>query len=138
MTAIRILAVSTTALALLAGGATSAGAADVGAQETLRPPAKAPVTFAGTGKKRGEALRGKERVVSREVTLAGGESVEFTMRCPRRITHAGLGVREGLRGIEFEVVRPLDYPGKRSVRVRGTGRLARGEEATAKMFALCR
>ena len=57
---------------------------------------------------------------------------------PRRITHAGLGVREGERGIEFEVVRPLDYPGKRRVRVRGTGRLAEGREATAKMFALCR
>jgi hypothetical protein len=138
MTATRILVVSTTALALLSAGATTAGAAVVGPQETLRPPAKAPVTFAGTGKQRGEALRGRERVVSREVTLAGGESVEFWIRCPRRITHAGLGVREGETGVEFEVVRPLDYPGERRVRVRGTGRLAEGREATAETFALCR
>ena len=137
MTATRILVASTSALALIVGGATSAGAA-VGPQETLRPPAKAPVTFAGTGKQRGEALRGSERVISREVTLVGGQSVEFWIRCPGRVAHAGLGVREGERGIEFEVVRPLDYPGKRRVRVRGTGRLAEGREATAKMFALCR
>jgi hypothetical protein len=133
MTPTRILAVSTTTLALLATGPTV-----VGPQETLRPPAKAPVTFPGTGKQRGEALRGAERVISREVTLAGGASAEFWIRCPRRISHAGLGVRQGERGIEFEVVRPLDYPGKQRVRVRGTGRLAEGREATAKMYALCR
>jgi hypothetical protein len=137
MTTTRVLTVSTTALALLAGGATAAGAAEVGPQETLRPPAKAPVTFAGTGKKRGEELRDKERVVSREITLVGREKVAFSLRCPRGTTHAGLGIREG-ETINFKVLRPRNYVGKRSVRAQGRGRNAGGDEVTGKMFALCR
>jgi hypothetical protein len=138
MTTTRVLTVSITALALLAGGAPVAGAAEVGAQETIRPPAKAPVTFAGTGKRRGEALRGKERVVSREITLVGREKVDFSLRCPRGTSHAGLGVREGETRIGFKVVRPRHYVGKRTVRVQGYGQVARGVEVSGAVFALCR
>jgi hypothetical protein len=138
MTTLRALTVSTAALAMLAAGTSTAGAAEVGDQETIRPPAKAPVTFPGTGKKRGEALRGKERVVSREITLVGRETVEFSLRCPRRTTHAGLGVRQGETDINFKVLRPRNYVGKRSVRVQGRGYGAGGEEVTGTIFALCR
>jgi hypothetical protein len=138
MTLTRILTVATIALALLAGGATAAGAAEVGPPTTIRPPASAPVTFPGTGKQQGEALRRGERVVSREVTVTGRERVAFSLRCPRRTTHAGLGVREGETRILFTVLRPRDYTGRRSVRVRAHGHVARGETVTGAVFALCR
>ena len=134
----RLLTTSATALALLTAGSTAATAATVAQQETLRAPAKAPVTFPGAHKRRGDALRGKERVVSFRVTVTGREKKNLSISCPSGTKHAGLGVREGERRIGFNVVRPFRYTGKRRVLVQAYGRVARDRDATGTIYALCR
>jgi len=130
--------ITTTAVAAVtsAGLAAAAEAPSVSAQRTSAA-RTAPLTIPGMGLQRGERLPRGARIVYRDVALAKGQKVRFTLRAPHGKTLRGLAPRDGAVG--FAVVSRGSYVGRRSVSVRAfTAPRSSAGEHTGRIYALVR
>lgn len=133
----QILTVTAVAGALAATGIASAAEAPVVSKQTWTA-GYALADFPGTGYEQGEWLGSKAKMVSRKVTLEGGQKVRLTLRAEKGQRIRGLGVTEDQK---LDVVAvDEDYAGKRSVTVRVRiargARSARSGEVTERVMAL--
>ena len=136
-TGMAVVAVTTAASVVGSSAVAAAATSPVVSKETTSPRTRAPLTIPGTGVKQGARLPRGYRLVSRTVTLRKGQRVRFVMRAPTGRTLRGLA--PGGTTINFSVVRPLHYVGRRAVTVRATlaPNLAAGPH-TGRMWALVR
>jgi hypothetical protein len=140
-------AAATTAAATTAAATTTAPASPhVGPQRTWTG-ATAPLTIPGTGLHRGERIPRGERIVYRDVTVAGREVVDFALRAP-----AGTKIRAVAPDdppappeVDFLVtnVRPRGqhtadryYPGGTLATIRARARPAGSGAVTERIYAL--
>ncbi len=132
-------ATATAALALAgSGAATAADAPVVGAQKTSSA-RTAPLTIPGTGVKKGERLPSGARLVYRDVTLEGKQTVSrVVIRAPKGKTIRGLAVR-GADQVGFAVTDRGNYVGRKQVASRAylNGRAPAGEH-TGRLYGLVR
>ena len=106
----------------------------VGSQKTLGAKT-APVTIPGTGIKKGQRLPGGARVVYRDVTLEGRQTVRLSLRAP-----AGKSIR-GLAPagrVGSTVVDKRDYVGRQRVTVRAFMDPNLAGEVTGRIYGLAR
>jgi hypothetical protein len=137
MTTTRLFAASVTVAALAAGGVAAAAETPVvGEQGTLNV-TRAPVTFPGTGVKKGERLPSGARVIFRDVTLEGEQEARLRLRAPRDRTLRGLAIREGAP-IGVATVSAGSYVGRRQVVVRAYLRPDAEGETTSRVYAITR
>jgi hypothetical protein len=138
MTITRKLTAATAVLAL--AGSSVAAAADapiVGAQKTSSAKT-APTTIPGTGVKKGERLPRGARLVYRDVTLEGKQSVKrLVLRAPSGKTIRGLAVRDGDE-VGFAVTDKGSYVGRRQVAVRAFVNPRAAGEQTGRIYGLVR
>jgi hypothetical protein len=130
----RITTAATVALLASAGTAAAAEAPVVSSQQTLSAKT-APVTIAGTGIKKGQRLPSGARVIYRDVTLEGRQTVRLSLRAP-----AGKAIR-GLAPagrVGFTVVDKGDYAGRKQVRVRAFKDPNLAGEVTGRIYGLAR
>jgi hypothetical protein len=84
----------------------------------------------------GGRLRTGQRLISRLVTLAGGQQVRIALTCPKGRVQRGLGVGPAST-VAFTVVNAGHYIGVRRVVVRATGRTRAGRMASGHVYGLC-
>ena len=130
----RLTAVAAVAALAVTGVAGAAKAPVVSDQGTLANK-RSPVTFPGTGVRKGERLPAGSRVVFRDVTLEGDQQARLVLRAGRDRVLRGLGTREG-EDVGFTTVTGRPYVGRRQVRVRAY-RSAEGE-VNGRIYALTR
>ena len=137
MTTTRKLTVATiTAILASAGVATAADAPIVSKQHTS-PAKTAPMEIPGTGLQRGDRLPGGARLVYRNVTLEGDQTVRFNIKAPNGKRLRALATKEG-QDVGFMVVDRRDYAGKTKVRVRAYANPNADGEVEGRIYGLVR
>jgi hypothetical protein len=117
MTITRKLTAATAAALIAATGVAAAAEAPVVSEQHTSPAKTAPLTIPGTGVHKGDRLRGGARLVYREVTLEGKQTVRLTIKVPVGKRLRGLATEEGA-DVGFVVVDKGTYVGRTKVRVR--------------------
>ena len=138
MTITRKLTAATAALALAGSGVAAAADAPVVGPQKTSTAKTAPATIPGTGIEKGERLAKGARIVYRDVTLEGSQTVrKLVMRAPAGKRFRGLVPREGDE-IGFVVTTKGNYVGKARVTLRVyTDPNADGEQ-TGRIYGLVR
>jgi hypothetical protein len=134
--------VSLAAVTALAGSAALSGAASAATIDQpviLGPGQRIPIDFAGYKEPADKKLPRNYRIVRVHVELARGERTSTILTAPEgfRIVTIGVGAGHQVGG----VVNDVDYPGKRSVRVKlyaNTSAVAKGETAKGTLYLLAR
>ena len=135
MSVTRILSIAAISAVAATGVASAADAPVVSPQHALY--GTAPVTIAGTGVKQGEWMGSKAHLVYRDVTLAGKQTVNITLRAPKGKRVRGLALDKDST-VGFTAL-DRHYGGKRKVRARVYGANNRGNaEVTGRVYALVR
>ena len=135
MNAITKLTTAAVAVSLAAAGvAVAADAPVVSKQDTIK--GTAPLTIPGTGVKKGDKLPAGARIVHRDVTLEGRQTVRITLTAPKGDTIRGVGIPEGsdVGGVALT----KDYVGRRRVVIRAFLSPHADGEATGGIYALTR
>jgi hypothetical protein len=130
------------ALTAVAGSAAlsaSASAATIGQAEILGPGSRIPINFAAFKEPANNLLPKNYRIVRKHIELARGEKASTVMTAPAgfKIVTVGMGNARQVGG----VVDDVDYPGKRSVRVRLFGArsgIAQGQTGKGTLYILAR
>jgi hypothetical protein len=117
-----------------AGTAVAAEAPVVSSHKTLRAKT-APVTVAGTQIKTGQRLPQGARIVYRDVTLEGRQTVRLVLRAPAGQAIGGL---EPAGRVGFAVVDTGDYVGRTKVRVRAFTERGVAGAVSGRIYALAR
>ena len=133
---------SLAALTAIAGSAAlsaGASAATIGQPEVLAPGARIPINFAAFKEPANNLLPKNYRIVRKHIELARGEKASTVMTAPAgfKIVTVGMGNARQVGG----VVDDVDYPGKRSVRVRLFGArsgIAPGQTGKGTLYILAR
>lgn len=124
-----------TAVALLTAAGVAAGAAPVvGSQKTLNA-TTAPLTIAGTGIKKGQRLPTGARIIYRDVTLGGTQTVRLTLRAPAGKTIRGLAPAGH---VGFSVVDKGNYAGRKKVTVRAYNDQNLAADVSGQIYGLAR
>ena len=130
----KISTAATVALLASAGTAAAAKAPVVSSQKTL-PVKTAPVTVPGTGIKAGGRLPKGARIVYRDVTLEGRQTVRLWLRAPAGKAIGGLAPAGR---VGFAVVDKGDYSARTKVRVRAFKDRNVVGEVIGRIYALAR
>ncbi len=130
----KISTAATVALLASAGTAAAADAPIVSSQKTLSAKT-APVTVPGTGIKTGQRLPKGARIVYRDVTLEGRQTVRLSLRAPAGKTIRGLAPAGR---VGFAVVDKGDYTGRTKVSVRAFKDRNVAGEVTGRIYGLAR
>jgi hypothetical protein len=133
---------SLTALTAVAGSTALAGAASaatIGNAEVAGPGTRIPINFAAFKEPANDLLPKNHRIVRKHVELARGERASTVMTAPKgfKIVTVGLGNGRQIGG----VVDDVDYPGKRSVRVKlftNNSVVEKGETGQGTLYILAR
>ena len=133
---------SIAALTAVAGTGALAGtasAATIGQPEVLGPGTTLPIDFAAFKEPANKVLPKNYRIVRKHIELARGEKASTVMTAPAgfKIVTVGMGNARQVGG----VVDDVDYPGKRSVRVRLFGArsgIAQGQTGKGTLYILAR
>jgi hypothetical protein len=125
-----------TTVALLAGSgvAAAADAPVVSAQHTASV-TRAPLTIPGTGIKKGERLPSGARLIYRDVTLEGKQTVTLTLRAPSGKRLRGLADESD---VGFATVGKGAYSGHKQVKVRTFANKNVAGEVTGRIYGLVR
>ena len=122
------------ALAITACALSCAAPAAADTTTLLEPPARSPVTIAGTDLKRGDRLTGDQILMRRVTSVVVPQRRTIRLRCPDGHVHAGLGFFDPTR----IYVRALNrYPGRRVARIEVFAPGERGQTVRGSVFALC-
>ncbi|MFP5364022.1 MAG: hypothetical protein ACLGI5_14990 [Thermoleophilia bacterium] len=132
----RLTATTTAALLAATGIAAAAEAPVVSAQKTSTAKS-APLTIPGTGVHKGDRLTDGARLVYRDVTLEGRQTVRFTIKAPAGKRLRGLAVKEGV-DVGFAVVDRHDYAGRTKVRVRAFANPRSDGRVAGRIYGLAR
>jgi hypothetical protein len=108
----------------------------VGEQGTLKV-TRAPVTFPGTGLKKGERVPSGARIVFRDVTVEGDQQAVLRLRAAKGRTLRGLAVRQG-EELGIAVPQNHDYVGRRAVQLRAFAAPDAEGEVASRVYALTR
>jgi hypothetical protein len=134
--------VSLAALTAIAGSAAlsgSAAAATIDRPVVLGPSARIPIDFAGYKEPADRRLPRNHRIVRVHVELERGERASTVLTAPKGFRAVTIGFGDGHR--IGGVVADVDYPGKRSVRVKlfvNRAAVAAGETARGTLYLLAR
>lgn len=137
MTIARKLAAATTVAALAASGVAAAADAPVVSSQKTSSAKTAPLTIPGTGVKKGERLPSGARIVYRDVTLEGKQTVRLSIKAPAGKRIRGLVPREG-SNVGFVVTGTGDYAGRTKVTVRAYTNPKATGEVTGRIYGLVR
>jgi hypothetical protein len=133
---------SLAALTAVAGSAALGGAASAATIDqpvVLGPSQRIPIDFAGYKEPADKKLPQNHRIVRVHVELARSERASTILTAPSgfRIVTIGVGAGHQVGG----VVNDVDYPGKRSVRVKlyaNKSAVAKGQTANGTLYLLAR
>jgi hypothetical protein len=135
MTITRKLAAATSVALLAASGVAAAAAPVVSAQRTSAA-TKAPLTIPGTGIQKGERLPRGARLVYRDVTLEGKQTVRLALKAPSGKRVRGLVPKSG--DVGFVVVDKGDYTKRSKVTLRAFANPKAAGEVTGRIYGLVR
>jgi hypothetical protein len=136
MTITRKLAAATSVALLAASGVAAAADAPVVSAQHTSPARTAPVTIPGTGIQKGERLPSGARLIYRDVTLEGKQTVTFTLKAPSGKRLRGLVPKTG--DVGFAVVDKGSYVGRTKVKVRSFANPKAAGEVTGRIYGLVR
>ena len=130
------LAAATSVALLASSGVAAAAAAPVVSAQHTSPARTAPVTIPGTGIQKGERLPSGARLIYRNVTLEGKQTVTFTLKAPAGKRLRGLVPGSG--DVGFAVVGKSSYVGHTTVKVRSFANPHAAGEVTGRIYGLVR
>jgi hypothetical protein len=137
MTITRKLTAATAVAALAATGVAGAAEAPVVSAQKTFAGRTAPATIPGTGVKKGATLPRGARIVYRDVTLEGKQTVRLTIKAPAGKRLRGLVPKER-SDVGFVVVDKGSYVGKTKVTVRAYANPSADGEVTGRIYGLAR
>lgn len=130
----KLAAVTSVALLTASGLAAAAAAPVVGAQRTSAT-RTAPLTIPGTGVKKGERLPSGARLIYRDVTLQGTQTVTLTLKAPAGKRLRGLADESD---VGFATVDKGTYSGHKQVKLRTFANPNVEGEVTGRIYGLVR
>jgi hypothetical protein len=136
MTITRKLAAATSIALLAASGVAAAADAPVVSAQHTSPTRTAPVTIPGTGIQKGERVPSGARLIYRDVTLEGKQTVTFTLKAPSGKRLRGLVPKTG--DVGFAVVDKGSYVGRTKVKVRSFANPRAAGEVNGRIYGLVR
>ena len=136
MTITSKLAAATTVALLAASGVAAAADAPVVSPQKTSGATTAPLAIPGTGVKQGAKLSGGARIVYRDVTLAGKQTITLTIKAPAGKRIRGLVPQAG--DVGFAVTDQGNYAGRTKVTVRAFANPKAGGEVTGRIYGLVR
>jgi hypothetical protein len=136
MTIARRLAAVTSVALLAATGVAAAADAPVVSPQRTSTATKAPLTIPGTGIRKGERLPSGARLIYRDVTLEGKQTVTFTLKAPAGKRLRGLVPKTS--DVGFAVADKGSYVGRTKVRVRAFANPKADDEVTGRIYGLVR
>jgi hypothetical protein len=133
---------SLTALTAVAGSAALAGpaaAATIGPAEVAGPGARIPINFAAFKEPANKVLPKNHRIVRKHIELARGEKASTVMTAPAGFEIVTIGFSDSHEVLG--AVGDVNYPGKRSVRVKlftNNSAVKQGETGQGTLYILAR
>ncbi len=137
MSITRKLTAATAVLAFAATGVASAADAPIVTDQMTSASRYAPVLIPGTGIKKGERLPAGARIIYRDVTLEGKQTVNVTMRAPAGKRMRALAFKEPIQ-IGFSTTGKGSYYGRKQVKLRTYVAPKATGEVSARVYALVR
>ena len=136
MTITSKLAAATSVALLAASGVAAAADAPVVSAQHTSSATRAPLTIPGTGIQKGERLPRGARLIYRDVTLEGKQTVTFTLKAPAGKRLRGLVPKTG--DVGFVVADKGSYVGRRKVKVRSVANPKAVGEVSGRIYGLVR
>jgi len=137
MSITRKLTAATAVLAFAATGVATAADAPIVTDQKTSASRFAPVLIPGTGIKKGERLPTGARIVYRDVTLEGKQTVNVTLRAPAGKRMRALAFKDPIQ-IVFSTTRKGSYSGRKQVTLRTRVAPTVTGEVSARVYALVR
>lgn len=137
MSITRKLTAATAVLALASTGVATAADAPIVSDQMTSASHYAPVLIPGTGIKKGARLPSGARIIYRDVTLEGKQTVNVTLRAPAGKRMRALAFREPAK-VGFSTTGKGSYYGRKEARLRAFVAPHVTGEATTRFYALVR